>query len=202
MSEHIFISSDGQAKGRWLEAFPHARIVTSVDAALAQIKLPCVVWCLNQRRENLEKLVSRMPQTAPVAISLRPQRDEAMAALEAGASGYCHALATPGLLKDIATVVSHGGLWVGRELMNEAVQLIASNPAEPDHNSAWHQLTDRERQVGEQITLGASNREIATKLSISERTVKAHMAAMFEKLEVRDRLQLAVCLAASKAPAE
>jgi len=200
MNEHIFISSDGQPHGRWLEAFPHARIVTSVEAALNQIPSQCVVWCLNQRRENLAKLVSAAPQTPPVVMSLRPQRDDAMAALEAGASGYCHALATPGLLQDIATVVSHGGLWVGRDLMNKAVQQISQTVANTAQTSVWSQLTDRECQVGEQITQGASNREIATKLSISERTVKAHMAAMFEKLNVRDRLQLAVSLAASKPP--
>ena len=200
MNEHLFISSDGQPHGRWLEAFPHARIVTSVEAALNQIQSQSVVWCLNQRRENIASLVSKAPQTTPVVMSLRPQRAEAMAALEAGACGYCHALATPGLLRDIATVVSHGGLWVGRELMNDAVQHISRTAAESDQTSVWNQLTDRERQVGEQITHGASNREIAAKLAISERTVKAHMAAMFEKLKVRDRLQLAVSLAASKRP--
>ncbi len=198
MSDHIFVSSDGQAHGRWLEAFPNARIVTSVKAALNQIQPGRVIWCLNQRRENLAAIVSKAPQAYLVVLSMRPQRDDAMSALEAGASGYCHALAAPGLLKDIATVVVHGGLWVGRELMTEAVQHMTRAVEYSNQSTVWDQLTERERQVGEQITQGASNREIADKLCIGERTVKAHLAAMFEKLQVRDRLQLAVSLAAAK----
>lgn len=200
MSAHIFISADGQPHGRWHEAFPQARVVNSVDAALTQTQPDSVLWCLNQRPENVASLATRAPHAAVVVLSLRPQREDAMAALEAGALGYCHALATPGLLRDIATVVSHGGLWVGRELMNQAVQQIARTTSATDHSTVWNRLTDREREVGKHITQGASNREIAAKLSIGERTVKAHLAAMFEKLQVRDRLQLAVSLAASKPP--
>jgi len=46
--------------------------------------------------------------------------------------------------------------------------------------------------VAERVAHGASNREIAEALEISERTVKAHLTTSFEKLEVRDRVQLAL----------
>jgi DNA-binding NarL/FixJ family response regulator len=61
-------------------------------------------------------------------------------------------------------------------------------PEEPTLNS----LTSREVMVAEQVARGASNREIAEALEITERTVKAHLSAIFEKLEVRDRVQLAL----------
>ncbi|MGH2602555.1 MAG: response regulator transcription factor, partial [Dehalococcoidia bacterium] len=46
---------------------------------------------------------------------------------------------------------------------------------------------DRERQVLQELVRGASNRQIADTLFISERTVKAHLASIFDKLDVRDR---------------
>jgi DNA-binding NarL/FixJ family response regulator len=48
--------------------------------------------------------------------------------------------------------------------------------------------------VAEQIAHGATNREIAVALDISERTVKAHLSAIFDKLGVRDRVQLALAM--------
>jgi DNA-binding NarL/FixJ family response regulator len=53
-------------------------------------------------------------------------------------------------------------------------------------------LTAREREVAELISLGASNKEIADRLGITERTVKAHLTSVFQKLHLSSRLQLAV----------
>ena len=54
------------------------------------------------------------------------------------------------------------------------------------------QLTARELSVAEMVASGSNNREIASDLEITERTVKAHLTAIFEKLGVRDRVQLAI----------
>ncbi len=51
------------------------------------------------------------------------------------------------------------------------------------------------------VSAGRSNKEVADKMFISERTVKAHLGAIFEKLGVRDRLQLVLRLAAAPEPA-
>jgi DNA-binding NarL/FixJ family response regulator len=55
-------------------------------------------------------------------------------------------------------------------------------------------LTRREYQVGSLISCGASNREIAQKLQVAERTVKAHVTAIFRKLGVSDRVRLALLM--------
>ena len=73
--------------------------------------------------------------------------------------------------------------------------LALSTRAIPTAAPEGHQLNDltaRELMVAEQVAHGASNREIAQRLEITERTVKAHLSAIFEKLEVRDRVQLAL----------
>jgi DNA-binding NarL/FixJ family response regulator len=51
-------------------------------------------------------------------------------------------------------------------------------------------LTSREKAVAELVAAGKSNKEVARDLDITERTVKAHLGSAFEKLQVRDRLQL------------
>lgn len=53
-------------------------------------------------------------------------------------------------------------------------------------------LSERELQAAKLVAGGASNKEIADQLAITERTVKAHLSAIFEKLGVRDRLQLSL----------
>jgi two-component system, NarL family, nitrate/nitrite response regulator NarL len=55
-----------------------------------------------------------------------------------------------------------------------------------------HDLSAREREVVELIAGGGSNKEIAERLGITERTVKAHLTSVFQKLGLSSRLQLAV----------
>lgn len=55
-------------------------------------------------------------------------------------------------------------------------------------------LTVREQEVAMAVAKGASNKEIARQLDITERTVKAHVGAILDKLKVRDRLQLSLCI--------
>jgi len=53
-------------------------------------------------------------------------------------------------------------------------------------------LTKRELEVARTVAGGSSNKEVARQLGITERTVKAHVGAVFQKLKVRDRLHLAL----------
>ncbi len=55
-------------------------------------------------------------------------------------------------------------------------------------------LSQRERQVAEAAARGATNKEIARAMGITERTVKAHLTAAYEKLGVRDRMQLSLLI--------
>jgi DNA-binding NarL/FixJ family response regulator len=56
------------------------------------------------------------------------------------------------------------------------------------------ELTAKELEVAKQVAVGATNREIAEELHMSERTVKAHLSAVFDKMAVRDRVQLALTM--------
>lgn len=126
-----------------------------------------------------------------VIASLRPSDEQGTQVLSAGAHGYCHGYASPQALAQTLDVVASGGIWMGRSLVTRLLELVQERaPAQ----AAWHngQLTDREEGVARQAASGRANAQIAESLGITERTVKAHLSAVFEKLGVSDRLQLAL----------
>jgi DNA-binding NarL/FixJ family response regulator len=78
-----------------------------------------------------------------------------------------------------------------RQLLSRTQHAAARAPQKAD--TEWSGgLTQREREVAVLAANGASNQAIATDCGISERTVKAHLTAVFEKLNLTDRLQLAL----------
>jgi DNA-binding NarL/FixJ family response regulator len=86
-----------------------------------------------------------------------------------------------------------GQYWVGRDRVADLVttlrELSISTPPPSPNNFG---LTPRELEVVAVIVGGYSNRDIAVKLSISEKTVKHHLTNIFEKLGVSNRLELAL----------
>ncbi len=140
-------------------------------------------------------LLSFSPQTRIIALSHQPSDDEGIAALRAGARGYCNAYIDPRLLAKAVSTVQNGEAWVGRRLTDRLVALVGQNaPLQVDTDSSidLDLLTPREQQIALQIGNGSSNKAIAQRLGITERTVKAHLGSVFAKLGVHDRLQLAL----------
>ena len=198
MSRHLLVSPHGRVQGRWHEAFDGLRVAADVAEASRLAKAGDIVWIDLLIPNAVAALRGQRPDLSVVALSLNPQGDEGVTAFEAGARGYCHLLAVPELLRQVAVVVANGGLWVGPELMSRVLLAVTRNTAPSDVGmapaKALDSLTHRERDVARQVVAGASNKEIAQRLDITPRTVKAHMGAMFDKLGVRDRLQLVIAL--------
>ena len=125
-----------------------------------------------------------------VVASSRPADDQGTRALGAGVVGYCHAYAPTAALAQVLEVVESGGIWMGRSLVSRLLKLVDDRT--PEANWRSDRLTDRESEVTLQAAHGATNAETADALGITERTVKAHLSAVFDKLGVSDRLQLAL----------
>ena len=188
MIQHLFFSPAEVHSPRWQQAFPAARISANVPSAAAGD----FVWLL-LRDESSFIHIQRLTAagTRVIALTAIENPHEARRALEAGASGYLHYLAVPQLLEQVAQVVAAGGMWLGADLMRQLVLATARIlPAVPDPQTDFSVLTSREKVVAELVAAGKSNKEVARVLDITERTVKAHLGAAFEKLHVRDRLQL------------
>lgn len=200
MKRSIFITARLQPIPRWREAFPDALLFCGHDAqpiGANQLQEAAVIW-LHIAKEgdtgagwvSQVRTQSRQPI---VVLSNVPEEAQGMAVLAAGASGYCSALSLPAVLRQVASVVERGGVWVGPQLMRRFMQNLAAR-----RNGTSLPVLDllslRERQVAEAVSHGSTNKEIARTMGITERTVKAHLSAAFEKLGVRDRMHLSLLI--------
>jgi len=210
VGRHHFLLPDAGAAWtlppeRWSQAFPDSWAV-DWSTLLQAVDARDMVWVLVTQDDWLSRVAALLrlqPGCRVVVLSAAPGETEGLRALDAGARGYCHLLAVPTLLREVAQVVGLGGLWVGPELLQRLVaatrgllQQGLAPQAEPIDLSL---LSMRELQVARAVARGHTNREVAEQLHISERTVKAHLGAVFEKLGVRDRVQLVLQLSQSPA---
>lgn len=199
MSRQLFLSSgDVRPPARWCEAFAEG-LCGDDDTLRRMAGNADLIWLATAHDDwgaRLAALAQALPACKIAVLSMTPDTQEALVALERGARAYCHALSVPELFREIALVVGHGGLWVGPELMTKVVG--AARRALPATVGAQMPgcLSAREGEVARAVAAGLSNKEIADLLGITERTVKAHLGTTFEKLGVRDRLQLALRLSA------
>jgi DNA-binding NarL/FixJ family response regulator len=198
MASHYFLSTSGDLLPRWREAFPSAHGIR-LDQTAAGMDRPEVAWVRLPRNVTATEVVAAASSTAGggpvVVLSDQPDDEEALRCFAAGAKGYCNSHAVPELLQRVAEVVRQGGLWIGESLMQRLLQGTARIPvpAPVGASTEWEALlTEREQQVARAVASGASNKEIARQLGITERTIKAHTGAIFSKLDVRDRLQLSL----------
>ena len=130
--------------------------------------------------------------TRIIFTNTMPNDTEAYAALQAGCYGYCHAAAPRETLHQILDVVLNGGIWAGQALIQRLLMAINRLPSQETDPTLLAALSEREREVVRLAAHGAANKVIARDLGITERTVKAHLSSSFEKLHIKDRIQLAL----------
>ena len=206
--QDIFISKLLAPLEGWTKAFPKAKMATAVpevaDSKNFRVINPeaTIFWLhMNEDRQqwmaNTIAIIAKDYKGAKIVILANmPNQAESVHALSLGAMGYCHAYVEPAVLKEIKAVISHGGLWLGQDILQRLIgvstKLIGNQPEYVQ--SLLAKLTKREKEVAMEAAKGLSNKEIARVLSITERTVKAHLAHTFERLGAKDRLQLALML--------
>ncbi|MCG9032623.1 LuxR family transcriptional regulator [Laribacter hongkongensis] len=126
-----------------------------------------------------------------VVLTARPDEQTGLAWLYAGAVGYGARWSTPACLQLMCQSIGEGNTWVDQTLFARLRRMEDVRPAEDDWRSA---MSGREEQVAGALSRGLSNKEIASELAISERTVKAHLSSLFQKFGVSNRLQLLLIL--------
>jgi len=199
----ILVSQDEGLLAHWQLVFGKSRSRTASglqDLSKRQRDADATIWVDDSlssppdwRSEGWQSLL-RTPHVRVVAASSNPSDDKAIDALDAGCAGYCHAYADAATLRQVEQVIESGQVWIGKNLMGRLLHgtsRIAAAARESTQD--WGgSLTQREREVAILAANGASNQAIATNCGISERTVKAHLTSVFTKLNITDRLQLAL----------
>jgi len=146
--------------------------------------------------DSVIELIKAHPATRFMVMSPTPDDDEGLALVRAGTWGYCNRYIAPELLERAVTaIMENGEVWVGRKLMLRLIRELTQRNAaavNQETRKKLQELTPREREIAGMVGAGASNKLIANEFNITVRTVKAHITSIFQKLKIRDRLQLAL----------
>jgi two-component system, NarL family, response regulator YdfI len=144
----------------------------------------------------IEKLRIEQPHIAVVILTTFNEDELMFRGLQAGAHGYLLKDTDRNTLFNTIRAAARGETLLQPEIM--ARVLLRSNmPTTAAKSSAPVNLTDRELEVLKAVALGGRSKEIAIQLGISERTVKAHLASIYNKLGVDSRAA-AIAVAAQK----
>lgn len=134
-------------------------------------------------RSALADIESLAADVSIVVVTANETAEDALAALRLGCRAVVFKRFAIETLMDAIRAVAAGHVWMPPEVQS-AVTADWREPAA--------RLTDREREVVKQVAIGLRNAEIAQRLGVSEVTVKTHLSNVFQKLGVRDRVELAL----------
>ena len=180
-------AENGQIAINLIETFQDTPL--QPDVVMMDVRMPVMDGVAATR-----EIGDRFAGTKVLVLTTFDNDEYVAAALRYGAIGY--------LLKDTPSeelaaairAVHKGYTQLGPGLVEKIMARVpAATPIPPaSPPSSWEELTPREREVLRLIAKGASNREIATALYISEGTVKNHVTNILNRLNLRDRTQAAI----------
>ena len=150
------------------------------DVVLMDLEMPVLDGI-----EATRKIRAAQPEVAVVVLTSFSDRERILRALDAGAAGYLLKDAEPDELSRAIGAAARGEA----PLDPKAARALLSAHRAPQ---AADTLSDREREVLAMVGKGLPNKVIAQRLSISEKTVKAHLTSVFRQIGVTDRTQAAL----------
>ncbi len=142
---------------------------------------------------GLATLRGQHPGVAVLVVSAHDEPRIVRRVLDHGAAGFIPKSANPAEIGAAIRHVLDCGTWLPPYLA-DAVAALPTNPADTDLASRLARLTEQQSRVLALLAEGLLNKQIADRLDIQERTVKAHVTAIFEKLQVRNRTQASLLL--------
>jgi len=174
--------------GDGLEAIERAKGIVP-DVILMDLNMP---RCSGL--EAIQALQAEMPEINILVLTVSEMEADLFAAMKFGARGYLLKKAEPEELLHAILHIARGGVIVSplmaTKLLSEFKDLAAGAEREPVEE-ANADLSPREGEVLQLVAQGATNKEIADSLFISENTVKTHLRSIMEKLHLANRSQAA-----------
>jgi DNA-binding NarL/FixJ family response regulator len=170
-------------------------ISASIHELLQCATLDYVVVDLHSSSGGLEVLeIIRRTRPALRLIVIGPEGNDELVldSIVAGARAYLDLTAGPDTVRMAIDVVTGGSIWAPRRLLSKLIDRLLKVPDTSTSAKANPHLTSRERQVLDLILQASSNREIARRLGIEERTVKAHVGRLLRKAGADNRIELSM----------
>ena len=160
----------------------------NIDIALVDVNMPGASGI-----ELLKAIKQRSSNCRVVMLTIEEDEETIYRAMKEGAQGYILKQDSPErLLKSIQACVE-GEILLSNQIYSKVVERIRKvSPPESAKSIIFSTLTVREIEITRLIVQGKSNPEIAQSLFISESTVKNHISNILHKLEMKDRVELAI----------
>lgn len=179
-----------------LDAFWNDVVRLRPDVLLLDSDLLLLNGTVN-RINDLNKICT---ETKVIVLVGEISEDFEWAMLKAGVRGCCTSDTSPQEIKQVVLTVQQGELWIRRRLTSRLVDELgkttSKSKAYRSRFGLLSQLTQREFDIALRVCKGESNKQIAEVCAVTERTVKAHLTEVYQKLGVTDRLNLALFMSA------
>lgn len=150
-------------------------------------------------KEQLELISTFSEKVHLIGFSDNPNDAQGIKILLQGFKGYINTFVTASIFDGLLKSIHKGDIWAGSSIVQKMLKHLLKKEIEAsgqDQNICLkeYKLTDREEQTVNILMTGASNKEIARKLGITERTVKAHVGSILSKTNTVDRITLIIKL--------
>lgn len=165
---------------------------TLPDVILQDLKLPDGTGL-----DAITVLQAQCPLTKIIVLTAVEDEEALLAALKAGASGYLLKGVSSRELVSVIRAVADGETYVTPRMAGRLLQEMSPRHG-GERPGGIAELTERERSILELVSKGLTNREIAERLYLSEKTVKHYMTNILRKLRVRNRVEAALLLSKKK----
>lgn len=150
------------------------------DVVLMDVSMPVMGGL-----EATRRIAAEWPAVQVIVLTSFDDQPTVAEALDAGAIGYLLKDSDPTTLREGIESAANGGSPLNPRVARAILSARRADRAEPS-------VTDREREILELLRQGLANKEIALRLGITVKTVKAHLTSLFTKIGVLDRTQAAL----------
>lgn len=189
------LSTDDTALKRWENGLADLNPIRI--SALSSITEPdAIVMVLDRVLQNVpQDECKKLFSHSVMVFSMTPNFEEAQKYLQWGAMGYGNAMMHEYHLHSVYQALEEGKVWLHPDFISLMISQIRDTAAAEEKSSALlNGLSKREQEVAVMLGNGSTHQQIADALDITVRTVKAHATAIYQKLDVKDRLALSLLL--------
>ncbi len=142
--------------------------------------------------EATRTITTRNPRIKVIMLTMAREDHYLFEAIKAGASGYLLKNANAGELLEAIRAVAAGEASLDPGMARRIIEEFKQLAHRESRVARYEPLTERERDILTLVGQGATNREIAARLKLSEKTVRNRLSVVFEKLHLNNRTQAAL----------
>jgi len=192
MKTIIAVTTNNNVRLHWKNSLPSSCKIKSLKDNFAKHYDSIIMFHLQENNLSVLQELSKYNNKIMV-FSGHPSFEEGYKLLPLGIKAYANSLILGQTLKEIIEVVERGDAWLYPEFINQMIMNVAGMPTR-NNEDILKKLSERETQIALYVSQGLSNKIIAQNADITERTVKAHLSSIFQKLQIKDRLALALLI--------